>query len=183
MIFQPNITYPWGSTCPLLGLFLGGHHGHLDSSPLHNAPLRQVQTKCRSFLAISTLIHRRLAWETWRFGLEILVCIFELKLPGKRNRKSVWIACNCTFFELLILFQGPTFIFQTHSLLFLYGHWWLHYSLAVVMLGSCLHDKDRGTNKKHPKMEFVELMLMFSSAWKSLPPENHQKNPVKRLRH
>ena len=135
MIFQPNITYPWGSTCPLLGLFLGGHHGHLDSSPLHNAT--QVQTKCRSFLAISTLIHRRLAWETWRFGLidvisvegllnllltleDLGVCIYlSWKLPGKRNRKSVWIACNCTLFELLILFQGPTFSFQTHSLSFL----------------------------------------------------------------
>lgn len=68
-----------------------------------------MQTKCRSFLAISTLIHRRLAWETWRFGLKILVCIFELKLPGKRNRKSVWIACNCTlmnfwsYFRVLLL--------------------------------------------------------------------------------
>ena len=103
-----------------------------------------------------------LGWRSWFVYLSWNYQVKEIE-------KAWQIACNCTFFELLILFQGPTFSFQTHSLSFLYGHWWFHYSLAVVMLGSCLHDKNWGTNKKHPKMEFVELMLMFSSADPYLP--------------
>ena len=46
--------------------------GRIDSSP------RKVQTKCRSFLAASTLIHRRLAWETW--GLAKVICCWQSNL-------------------------------------------------------------------------------------------------------
>ena len=45
MIFQPNITYPWGSTCPLLGLFLGPVTMVTWIPHLYTAPL---YARCRS---------------------------------------------------------------------------------------------------------------------------------------
>ena len=57
-----------------------------------------------------------LGWRSWFVYLSWNYQVKEIE-------KAWQIACNCTFFELLILFQGPTFSFQTHSLSFLYGHW------------------------------------------------------------
>ncbi len=154
----PNITYLWRSTC------------RIDSSP------RKVQTKCRSFLAASTLIHRRLAWETW--GLAKVICCWEsnlgwnILLSWNYQLKEIDVFC----LQLQVVWtsdpiSGSYFWFPNTFLviplrtltvtLFLFFPYkqsvCFHQNMFAMILGSCLPKeshgtwKNWGTKKKHPK--------------------------------
>ena len=95
------------------------------------------------------------------------------KLPGKRKKRVNCLPLHVVWTSDPILVSKHIPCYSSTDTCGYIIPW-----QAVVMLGSWLHDKDWGTNKKSILLKWNVLMLMFSSAWKSLPPENHQTNPV-----